>query len=106
MPVTRWKTLSCPQCDGQQLIALTVLRYHPAGGTSPEPSGYRCATCQSDVDQKHMLALLRKQELQHELQALESEQETLQQAVSEASSDASNASPTRGTRGSSNLRNT
>jgi hypothetical protein len=106
MPVTRWKTLSCPQCDGQQLIPLTVLRYHPAGGTSPEPSGYRCATCQSDVDQKQMFALLRKQELQHELQALESEQETLQQAVSEASSDASSASPTRGTRVSSNLRNT
>lgn len=106
MPVMRWKTLCCPQCEGQLLIPLTVLRYHPAGGTSPEPSGYRCATCHSDVDQKAMLALLRRQELQHELKALEDEHETLSQTVSAASSDASNASPTRVTRGSLNSRST
>jgi hypothetical protein len=53
-----------------------------------------------------MLAQLRRQELQQELQALESEHEVLQQTVSDASNAAASESPTRGTRGSSNLRST
>jgi hypothetical protein len=106
MPVMRWKTLSCPQCAGQQLVQLYTLRFHPAGGTSPEPSGFRCAACQTDVDQRAMLAALRRHELQQELHQLETEQETLLQTLSGESSDASSDLPTRATRGSSNSRNT
>jgi hypothetical protein len=53
-----------------------------------------------------MLASLRRQELQAELQQLETEQETLLQTLNGESSDASNDLPTRGTRVSSNSRST
>lgn len=106
MPIVRWKTLRCPVCGGEQLLQLYILRYHPTGGTSPEPTTFRCASCHNDVDQRAMFASLRRQELEQELAQLATEQETLQQTLSGEPFDASNASPTRGTRGSLNSRNT
>jgi hypothetical protein len=64
--------LKC-ECGAEQFLSVVTLLYSPSGGTTPQPSGYKCVQCAALVDIGAMVKRLKHAHLRAQMQEIATE---------------------------------